>query len=73
MPLSKKRNRERMRQSRLHKAILPPQRTKPVQPKYIVRPSLVMPQPETDVESVTTTNVSSRVWIDADGNPIYDD
>ncbi len=37
MPLSKKRNRDRMRLIRLHKAISTPQDIKPVQPaEYVV-------------------------------------
>lgn len=54
MPLSKVRNRDRMRKSRLHKQLNPSQESKPVQP--------VMPSWEEreDREWV----------IDADGNPI---
>ncbi len=33
MPLSKARNRERMRRNRLHKRLCPPYQSKPVQPK----------------------------------------
>lgn len=35
MPLSKARNRERMRKTRLHKRLLPLTEWKPVQPDYI--------------------------------------
>ncbi|MBA7574730.1 hypothetical protein ES708_16545 [subsurface metagenome] len=59
MPLSKARNRDRMRKTRLHKRLLPPQTSKPVQPipKYL----FIGPQP----------TVQPR--IDADGNPIYEE
>ena len=57
MPLSKVRNRERMREFRLHKATSTPQGIKRVQPK----PSDI---------SVEHTDID---YIDADGNPVYDD
>ena len=60
MPLSKQRNRDRMRpimrdkraQSRLQQAIPTPGRMEPLQPKR--------------QEAV-------NLWVDADGNPVYDD
>ena len=41
MPLSKKRNRERMRKSRLHALLSTPREMKPVQPKSVVPLPLV--------------------------------
>lgn len=71
MPLSKKRNSARMRQARLHGKENTGIR-KTVQPKYVVRPAMIMLKAD-DVASTTTTNASSQVWVDADGNPIYED
>ena len=65
MPLSKVKNRDRMRQIRLHKRHLSPCQSKPVQPK-----------PSIDEEFTT-----SKDWliiatpfpeVDADGNPVYE-
>ena len=44
MPLSKARNRERMRESRLHKRLLPSAESKPVQPK---QPNMYLTIPQT--------------------------
>ena len=64
MPLSKARDGERRRQSRLE--------SNNVQLRYIVRPEIVMPEPDY-VSSVTITNATDIEYIDADGNPIYED
>ena len=72
MPLSKARNRERMRTTRLHKRLSSLTESKPVQPEYIERPAIIMLKVE-DVPSVITTSTADEVWIDADGNQIYDD
>jgi len=59
MPLSKQRNRDRMREIRLHKHLYPPYQAKTVQPK----PLIVLP--DSDNQGIT--------GYDADGNPLYDD
>lgn len=56
MPLSKAKNRDRMRQSRLHKHISPLYQSKPVQPK----PSIAVDKP-LDID-----------YVDADGNVVYE-
>lgn len=62
MPLSKKRNKERMRLSRIRKRLATPQESKAVQPKVEnAMPDFVMRRRE------------SFTAIDADGNPIYED
>ena len=66
MPLSKKRNRDRMRQSRLHKAHSPPYQSKGVQPKTRDE-ALRMGR-----ERMANGYIPS-IEIDADGNPIYED
>lgn len=44
----------------------------PYQSKYIVRPELIMPEPE-DVPYTTTTNAIDGIWYDVDGNHIYEE
>ena len=56
MPLSKQRNRDRMREIRLHKAKSPPYQIKAVQPKHIDK----------------VDDSPSVEYIDADGNPVYE-
>ena len=57
MPLSKERNRERMKEFRLHKQLSPLSRVNPVQPKV---PDMVDKPPDID-------------YVDADGYPVYGD
>jgi len=65
MPLSKARNRERMRKSRLHKHISSPYQSNPVQPIIdAVSPS---------IQREGYGKASSTVQIDADGNPIWEE
>ena len=66
MPLSKARNRQRMRRIRLHKAISTPQKLKPVQPKPIL--NAISPS----VRREGYGKASSIVYpeVDADGNII---
>ena len=59
MPLSKKRNRDRMRVSRLHKAISSPQTSKPVQLKPPKDNRYLYGHP-------------GMIAVDADGSPIYE-
>ena len=60
MPLSKKRNKDRMRESRLHKQLSPPAGANPVQPK-------------TPDGASPVTSTAPATWVDADGNPVYND
>ena len=65
MPLSKTRNRERMRKSRLHGRLLPLTESKPVLPNITKA-----------LESMVMPNYKDRFHrggIDADGNPIYEE
>jgi len=55
MPLSKARNRERMKRIRLHALLLPPQKSKSVQPKW------------TSTSGFAKTSIQC---VDADGNVI---
>jgi len=64
MPLSKARDRERKKQARLE--------SKNVQPKYIVRPEIVMLAPDI-IPAITITSAKSDAWLDADGQPVYED
>lgn len=66
MPLSKARNRERMRLIRLHKATSPPYQSNSVQPKTYDEALQI------GRERMVSGHIPS-VQIDADGNPIYDD
>ena len=61
MPLSKARNRERMRKSRLHKQLSSLMESKPVQPKQPFDLS-DLPGPSAEAES--------GYELDADGSPI---
>ena len=67
MPLSKKRNRDRMKEIRLHKRLLPSQTSRPVQPKLVVRRSYVSLH---DTPTFTSYGIEA---IDADGNPIWEE
>ena len=58
MPLSKKRNKDRMRQFRLHKRLSPLSQSKDVQPKHII-------EEQHDQLKI--------IEYDADGYPIYED
>ena len=60
MPLSKQKNRERMRKSRLHKQLSPLAESKPVQPKRVLGPSWVG----------ADGKVAVVLDLDADGNVI---
>lgn len=61
MPLSKARNRERMRINRLHKAISTPQESKAVQPKTLMVDLSMLYKIDT-----------GELELDADGNIIPD-
>ena len=63
MPLSKKRNRERMRGIRLHKQVSSPHGSKPVQPRASG------PGKEIIDQGITQGNTG----YDADGYPIYEE
>ena len=69
MPLSKERNRERMRKSRLHKHLRPPQTTKPVQPKPVI--DAVSPSISREGYGKASSIVIPEV--DADGQPYCED
>lgn len=71
MPLSKKKNRERMREIRLHKQHLSPQESKPVQPKPLYTPLIDAISPSVRREGYG--KASSTVEVDADGNIIPED
>lgn len=62
MPLSKARDRERKRQSRLEKALSTPRDIKPVQPK-----------PPPGATNQTPYGYPGMVGVDADGNPVYEE
>lgn len=62
MPLSKARNRARMRKARLHKQLLSLAESKPVQPKTVTY----------DSGWFTIDKNNKVVSVDADGNPIPD-
>lgn len=64
MPLSKKRNRDRMRRNRLHKAISLPQTLKPVQPIL----DAISPSVRREGYGKASSTVIPEV--DADGNPM---
>ena len=66
MPLSKKRNRDRMRKSRLHKLLVPPQEIKPVQPKPII--DAISPSIQREGYGKASSTVVPE--LDADGNSI---
>ena len=67
MPLSKKRNRDRMKRIRLHALLSSPRNIKPVQPKPIDRligkGNAIAPW----------GGLGEKYPIDADGNPIYEE
>jgi len=80
MPLSKARNRDRMRRSRLHAKIVRPV----VQPKPMYMAGVLINMPDADV--LTIDKLDSMIEtikragrdpsfcdIDADGNPIYEE
>ncbi len=61
MPLSRGRNRDRMRQFRLHKRLSSLTESKPVQPKPTIQDYYPTGQ---------YTDSDARVELDADGNPM---
>ncbi len=63
MPLSKARNRDRMRQSRLHKQISPLTGSEPVQPEAVSFGAIA---------DSTARDIIPVIQVDADGNPIYE-
>ncbi len=65
MPLSKAKNRARMRQFRLHKRLLPSVESNPVQPNI-----RLIPSPRFDEVYIVGSNLMNGY--DADGNPIYE-
>lgn len=68
MPLSKKRNRERMRKSRLHKHLCPPQEIRPVQPD---NENVEMARRMLSIQ-MRAYAAANKPDIDADGQPIYE-
>lgn len=70
MPLSKARNRERMRQSRLHKQHLSPQESEYVQPKGVWRNGSASASKSLSQGSIPCAPAIPE--IDADGNRIYE-
>ncbi len=69
MPLSKKRNRERMALIRLHKQDVTPREIKPVQPRL----GVTVVEGEVECEGGwRDAERSDHPGIDADGNPIPD-
>ena len=69
MPLSKARNRERMRKARLHKRLLPLLESKPVQPKWVAKYEGMMGG---SAINQYPYGYPGMVGVDADGNPIYE-
>ena len=69
MPLSKKRNRERMRIIRLHKRISTPYQANPVQPKPII--DAISPSVQREGYGKASSTVIPE--LDADGNLIPDE
>jgi len=65
MPLSKERNKERMREIRLHKRLSPPQGINPVQPTTLVDDLNIQEEALDPIH-----NPSQYVKLDADGNII---
>lgn len=68
MTLSKKRNRDRMRLSRLHALLSPPGEIKPVQPKPVI--DAVSPSIQREGYGKASSTVIPE--LDADGQPIPD-
>lgn len=74
MPLSKARNKHRMRLNRLHALLSPPQDSKPVQPK--AANVLTMGKLDPAVKTVRGQGIAQGPCIpelDADGNRIYEE
>ena len=67
MPLSKKRNRDRMRQSRLHKQLSSPVQSNDVQPKPIFHRDAIVFGGYGDKQELPPGS-----YIDADGNVVYE-
>ena len=65
MPLSKKKNRDRMRIFRLHKLLSSLMESNPVQPNYTITPSIQID----DINDLFKDGSE----LDDDGNPIYEE
>ena len=70
MPLSKVKNRERMRQIRLHKRHLSPYQSKPVQPRPIEADRY---EANDRALQGLPRGVKEILYLDADGNPVYNE